>query len=89
MPRPGIKTYVSDGRLYVSVTDIGDMAKTEVYYSTDEITPAFRRWEQCEKPVLLNNEEVLCELHPAEENKFCLCLQTLRSKTESCFRRRN
>ena len=70
LPRPGIKTYVSDGRLYASVTDIGDMAKTEVYYSTDEITPAFRRWEQCEKPVLLNNEEVLCELHPAEENKI-------------------
>lgn len=68
LPRPKIKTYVSDGRLYASVTELGDMAKTEIFYSTDEITPAFRRWEQCEKPVILNNEEVLCELHPSEEN---------------------
>lgn len=68
--KPKIKTYVSDGRLYASVTEIGDAVKTEVYYSTDELTPAFRRWEKCENSVILNKEEVLAELHPAEENEI-------------------
>ena len=69
LPRPKIKTYVSQGKLYASVTDVGDMAKTEIYYSTDEIMPAFRRWTACDDAVVLNNEEVLSELHVSKENE--------------------
>lgn len=67
--KPRLKSYVSDGKLYASVTDISGFDKIEIYCALDELAPAFRSWNMVRQQTVLNNDEVLAVLVPREDSK--------------------
>lgn len=74
---PQLKTYVSDGKLYASVTDITGFKKVEIFYALDELNPSFRSWNRCKVVTTVENSEVLSQLVPREESKLLFAFATV------------
>ncbi len=83
--QPSLKTYVSDGKLYASVTDIKDFATVDIYYADDELNPAFRSWTLAKEKTVLNQDEVLATLLPREENTRLFVFATVTYKNGMVF----
>lgn len=77
---PKFKTYISDGRLYASVSEIKDYQKVEIYYALDELNPAFRSWTLAKQQTALSKDEVLAVLSPRESSERIFVYATVTFK---------
>jgi hypothetical protein len=77
---PKLETYVSAGKLYASIHEVGSFEKIQIYYSIDEVNPAFRSWQQANAPLKVGKHDYISQLKVYKDSKRLFVYATVTYK---------